>query len=103
MGQVKFTIHDLIKEFEKQTPSRGSYNHDEADEQVSYVIKKWYTLTPRSEEDPLADGDVTGDLLLQFELVSEHSEKRNLPLFFKWFPEVPHSDTIISGTITKYH
>lgn len=69
MGHILLTIPQLLKEFEKQQPTRGVYNNEDQDTS-SLVIKKWYTLKPRSE-DPTADGEVTGELLIQLELHSE--------------------------------
>ncbi|GAM21408.1 hypothetical protein SAMD00019534_045830 [Acytostelium subglobosum LB1] len=47
---------------------------------------------------PKKGDDNTGELTISFELVpeSDTTTMKSIPLLFRWFPDLPHSETVIS-------
>jgi hypothetical protein len=98
MGQFELSVQDIQKEI---TTKFG---------EASGSIQKWYPLESRGIS---ADGDITGDLLVKLEIISQNTEvttlffvfffvlfslssqQKSSVLFYKWFPHIPHSETII--------
>eukprot|EP00026_Physarum_polycephalum_P000130 Phypoly_transcript_00130.p1 GENE.Phypoly_transcript_00130~~Phypoly_transcript_00130.p1 ORF type:complete len:1598 (-),score=297.06 Phypoly_transcript_00130:1790-6358(-) len=58
----------------------------------SGFIQKWFPLESRGIKE---DGEIKGDLLLKLEIISGNEEQKSSVLFYKWFPEIPHTDTVI--------
>lgn len=105
MGQFELSIADVQKEIREKFSDPNGF------------IQKWYTLKPRGED----DGDISGDLLIRIEIISGNTDVSKLltivinysltnvivklksdALFYKWFPEIPHSETVIKGNATLY-
>lgn len=80
MGQFELNVADIRSEIKKKFASPNGF------------LQRWFPLVARGQKE---DGEITGDILVKLEIISQNSDQKNVSLFFKWFPEVPHSETVI--------
>lgn len=59
MGQFELNVHDIQEEIKQKFQSPSGF------------IQKWYPLQARGKKE---DGDISGDLLIKIEIISQNTE-----------------------------